>query len=179
MVGHSSPADAVIGSVCHKPSALLSDLSFEFMNLWAGAINACFARMWRPRRALPVCIVYMIDSDERKTCLQPGGERSQRDTVLRLHLVAGGGSSSAEPPFSSPVEIFLDPVLVSYSYFEKDDIQRTNFEFFMAVRRTTSPCFINSFMKKLRLEMCSTNTNNTPQHTYHCTMPRCIRTCCN
>jgi hypothetical protein len=27
-----------------------------------------------------------------------------------------------------------DPVLVSYSYFEKDAVQRANFEFFIAVR---------------------------------------------
>mmetsp|Transcript_9637 Transcript_9637/g.29023 ORF Transcript_9637/g.29023 Transcript_9637/m.29023 type:complete len:449 (-) Transcript_9637:755-2101(-) len=63
---------------------------------------------------------FVRDEDTRTIIVSTAGRR-------------GGGSSSAEPPFSSPVEIFLDPVLVSYSYFEKDDIQRTNFEFFMAV----------------------------------------------
>ena len=57
-------------------------------------------------------------------------------TLVRLEVSwDGGGDSVAVPkPAAAPgAGAAHGPTLVSYSYFEKDDIQRANFEFFLAV----------------------------------------------
>lgn len=58
---------------------------------------------------------------------------------FRSCLGAGGSRVSVEQALSSGAAAAVEPVLVSYSYFEKDDVQRANFEFFIAVRRFASP----------------------------------------
>ena len=57
-------------------------------------------------------------------------------TLVRLEVSwDGGGDSVTVPkPAAAPgAGAAHGPTLVSYSYFEKDDIQRANFEFFLSV----------------------------------------------
>lgn len=71
--------------------------------------------------------------------------RVHRGAHSCARLVADNGSSGEVQALSStPVVVASGAVLVSYSYFEKDDMQRTSLEFFMAVRPTTFPVFITA-----------------------------------
>ena len=57
-------------------------------------------------------------------------------TLIRLEVSwdSGGDSVAVSRPTAAPgMGTAPGPTLVSYSYFEKDDIQRANFEFFLAV----------------------------------------------
>ena len=78
-----------------------------------------YARGWLHSAGL-VCILLVVHrtfspSQQR---LSSGPAALQNNNVARRSL----GDAPA-----------IDPVLVSYSYFEKDQIQRSNMEFFMAV----------------------------------------------
>ena len=78
-----------------------------------------YARGWLHSVALVFVSLLLYRTVSPSQQRLPGGSAAvQNDSVLRRGL----GDASA-----------VEPVLVSYSYFEKDSIQRSNMEFFMAV----------------------------------------------
>jgi hypothetical protein len=65
-------------------------------------------------------------------------DRRPLGTRVTLLATATKTTSSLDGPL---VQARAAPVLVSYSYFEKDEVQKANFEFFLAVGMGLSPGF--------------------------------------